>query len=40
MIACFMALTKATIDAFALGAGAAISLYCGTKMPRNRRGKK
>lgn len=40
MITLFLTVSKTALDAFVLGASAAISLYCGTKTPRNRRNKK
>ncbi len=37
MIALFLKLSKMALEAFSMGASAAISLYCGSKTPRNRR---
>lgn len=39
MILLFTALSKVAIDYFMTGATAAISLYCGVKIPKNKRGK-
>lgn len=37
MMTLFLTLSKPALDAFVMGASAAISLYCGTKTPKNRR---
>ena len=39
MMALFLKLSKTALEAFGMGASAAISLYCGSKTPRNRRRK-
>lgn len=37
MMTLFLKLSKSAFEAFTMGASAAISLYCGSKTPRNRR---
>jgi len=37
LIALFLKLSTTALEAFTMGASAAISLYCGSKTPRNRR---